>query len=138
MSERETKDSFLISKAIWNKNASQQNEIAAEPPERTHGNHSAIFFSGKIDQHLTSLIPKMRPFDPAFFLANSKPKKQIGMTNYLHTGEMLKYLDALMETLPAPIKQQLVSSIYQYNIHDCEMSIVGIPTYAIDSIVLDP
>ena len=113
MSEKETKDSFLISKAIWNKNASPQNDVAPEPRERVHGNHSAVSLPGKIDQHLATLIPKVRPFDPAFFLANSKPKKQIGMTNYLHTGEMLKYLDALMETLPETTKQQLVSSFHQ-------------------------
>ena len=31
-----------------------------------------------------------------------------------------------------------VNSLFLLYIHDCEISIVGIPTYAIDSIVLDP
>lgn len=114
MPERETKDSLLISKATWNKDTSQQNDVNSEPSEHSNGNQSTVSIPDKIEDQSISLTPKVRPFDPAFFLSNAKPKKQTGMTNYLHTGEMLKYLDNLMDTLPDSTKRLLVSSYYQF------------------------
>lgn len=112
MLERDTKDQsvFGVNRCAGSKNESRQSDSHIEHVASSNGNSAALAVSSLAESSFSSALPKVRPFDPAAYSANSKLKAKTSVNNYLQTGKMLKYLDSLMDTLPESAKSVLVSS----------------------------